>query len=181
MTEARGTDQPGSPPPWPRVVGTVGIVVAVIMFLDQLGDLLVPLVMNEGFWRRFLAPDLAEFVARAMPGPGWLVLTSLIGMALAVLLFVGSLRLRRRLRSGVRLCRTWAWIAIAWVAIEIGRAFWWMAEYGDELAGLAGTGWEGSTVLGLLLALAILLAYPVFLLVWLARPPVRTECLTWQA
>ena len=40
-------------------------------------------------------------------------------------------------------------------------------------------GWQAATALGIGFALVLLLAFPVFLLVWLARPEVRAEYSSW--
>lgn len=169
-----------SSPRWPHVVGTIGIVVAVIAFIDRLDDLLFTAWWSEETWRSILGVQVGEFVIRALPSQAWLVTQSLIGMALAVVLFTASRRLRGRRRSGVTLCRVWAWLVIAWVAIDISQAVRWMMKHAGEISDLAaGAEWQGYAIFGVVLALAMLLAFPIFLLVWLARPDTQTEWTTW--
>lgn len=181
MTNSEIDEVLGAPPSrWPGVVGTIGLILGAILFLDQIDDLLIPLVWTEDDWSRMLGPETAELVVRSLPPPAWLVTSSLVGMALAALLVVGSSRLRRRRRSGVTLCRTWSWLAIAWVAIDMASALWWLQAHADEIPGLASTGWQGYAAFGIVVALVVMLAYPVFLLVWLSRPEVAAEHAGWS-
>ncbi len=95
MTELETTDPLATPPRWPGVVGVTGIVLAILMFIDNLDDLVIPLLWSPDDWRGLLGPGEAELVMGLMPPMSWMVPISLIGMALAVVLFLGSLRLRR--------------------------------------------------------------------------------------
>lgn len=164
---------------WPKILGILGMVLGTLMVLDELDDLLMPLFWTEDHWRRWVGPAMAQFIGEAMPPTAWLVLSGLITMALGAMLFVGSLRLKRRRRTGVALCRTWAGLAIAWALIEIGRAGWWIQRFGGDIPGVPRGTWEGYAGFGLAVGLVVLLAYPVFLLVWLGRPAVRAEYAGW--
>lgn len=179
MTDLETTNAVATPPRWPGVVGVTGIVLAILMFIDKLDDLVIPLLWSPDDWRGLLDPGEAELVVGLMPPMTWMAPASLIGMALAAVLFVGSLRLRRRLRSGVDLCRRWSWLAIAWAGIEIAVAIWWLQVNAAALSSLAGGEWQAPALVGILAALVVMLAFPVFLLVWFSRPPVRAEYATW--
>ncbi len=180
-TDPAGKDPPAPPPPpWPKVIGTIGAVLGVIMVVDKTDDLaLIPLMWAEDSRRFLLGPELSEAVAGSMPRAIWPFLYLLLGGLLGLLLVVGSLRLRRRRRSGVALCRAWAWLSIAWLAIGAAGALWWLARYSDEISRHAGPGWDRGALSGALVAL-LMLAYPVFLLVWLSRAPVKAEYQSWR-
>ncbi len=166
---------------WPKVVGTIGVVLGGVMFVDKADDLLLVPLMWAGDSRRWLfGPEIGELVARTMPRALWLAFYILLGMALGLLLLVGSLRLRRRIPSGVNLCRAWAWLSIVWLAAGLAVALWWLGRYGDEMARLTGPDWQMTVLSQILLVLILLLVYPVFLLVWLSRAPVKEEYLTWR-
>lgn len=164
---------------WPRVVGTIGIVLGVLIFLDQLDDLWLGLTWTEEHWRRFLSAEMAAFMAAALRPTGWQLASTVIQVALGIMLVVGSIRLHRRRRSGVSLCRSWSWLAIAWVVIEIGWAIWLLSRYGEAIPSMSAVSWQAAAAFGVSLALVMLLAYPVFLLVWLARPDVKAEYVSW--
>ena len=100
-------------------------------------------------------------------------------MGLAALLLFGSLALRRRARNGVSLCRLWAWLAVVWVVVTMGRAIWWLQRHAAELPTLAPVSCQGYAVFALAFAFILLLAFPVFLLVWLSKPSVRAEYEAW--
>lgn len=181
MSEMTATDVAGgSPVRWPGVVGAIGIVLGVLMFIDQAEDLLMaPALRSAEWWGRFFRPELADFIVRAMPPVAWSLVSAMTGVVLAGLLLLGSIRLRRRHRSGVALTRAWAWLVMVWVAIEMVRALWWLGRYAAEIPGVIPGQWEGYAAFGILVALVVTLGYPVFLLIWFARPAVRRELAAW--
>jgi len=168
-----------SPSRWPLTLGTIGIVVGALMILDQLDDLLFTQFWTVEEWRALVGRELADFLVRSLPSRSWMVTTSLVKMALGALLVAGSISLRRRRRLGVTLCRSWAGLAIAWLVVEIGWGLVWLSRHAEEIPGLPAEGWQGTATCGALFALALLLAWPVVLLVWLARPDVRQETAGW--
>lgn len=171
---------PRIPRRWPRAIGTIGIVLGVLILIDPLDDLLFRLFWAEPDWLRFLSPAMAELVVSVMPPLEWQLAQAAAQLALGVLLVAGSLRLRRYRRSGARLCRTWSWLAIGWIVVLAGWALWQLPLYSARITDVAGRGWQPIASFGALLALALLLAFPVFLLVWLSRPDVRAELETWE-
>ena len=164
---------------WPRVVGTIGIILAVIMVVDQVDDVITYLTWSPEDWRRLFAPEVADLIVRAMPPLGWLMVSAVVGIGLGLLLFVGSIFLRRRRRNGVKLCRVWAWLAIVWAVLEIVRAISWFKGYSGDLAGVPVGVWQGYAVFGIVIAMAVMMAYPLFLLFWFGRHDVRTEYEEW--
>ena len=72
-------------------------------------------------------------------------------------------------------------MTIAWAVIEISAAIWWLQRNEQVLSDLANTEWQGAASFGVLVALAIMIAFPVFLLVFLAKPEVRREYASWPA
>ncbi len=165
---------------WPRVIGILGLIVGALMFIDQLDDLLLlPLLRSESWWRGLVGDELAALISRWMPPAPWLIFVSLVGMTLGAVLFVGGLRLNSGRRSGAALCRTWAWLALAWLAVEMGAAAWWLSRYAGELSELAPGVWQAPAILGLGLAMVILAAFPVFLLSWFSRPAIKAQLAGW--
>ena len=171
----------GDSPRWPRVVGTVGVVIGVLVFIDPLDDLLFRLAWTERDWQRFLGPEIAELVSAVMPPAAWLLIQAVAQLTLGGLLVVGALRLRRRRSSGARLCRLWAWLAVAWVGVMAVWAMWQLPVYSAGVSGLVEGGWQAFATVGVVAALALLLAFPVFLLVWLSRTEIRAEIETWNS
>ncbi|UCF67201.1 MAG: hypothetical protein JSV80_15705 [Acidobacteriota bacterium] len=179
MTDTQGTLS-GPAPRWPGVIGTIGIILGVIMFIDKADDLFVlRLMRSQETWRQFVGTELAKFIVDAMPARFWMLSSSLIGLALAVLLVVGSSRLVRRRQSGITLCKTWSWLAIAWVLIEIAQVSWWFNVYGSRIPGVAGTAWRAPTISVLIVVFLVMLAYPIFQLLWFSRGDVREQIQLW--
>lgn len=164
---------------WPLTVGAIGIVVGAIMILDQVDDLLLPLFWGPDEWRRLVGPELADSLEQSFPARSWVLTCHIVKMALGGFLIAGSLALRRRRRLGVTLCRTWAGLATAWVAIETTWALRWLSDHVEEITGLSAEGWQGTATLGVLIAAALLLVWPAILLIWLARTDVRQEIAGW--
>lgn len=168
---------------WPEVIGIIGIILSAIIFIDKLDDLAM-LNWTQEQWRGLVGANLAELIVGSLPPVAVRLVTAVAHMALAVLLFAGCVALRRRRRVGVSRCRAWAALAIVWVLLEVGWAAWWLSQRTDEVARVAGMSpstWLGYAGFGIAVALALLLAFPVFLLIWLARPGVKAEHETWPA
>jgi hypothetical protein len=166
-------------PQWPMTIGTVGVVLGALLVLDNL-DELVTLRWTATEWRQVFGPYVAEWIARTTPSVGWRLGAAVVEIGLGVLLIGGSVALRRRTRRGVARCRLWAWLAVAWILVAVGRGTVWLLLHARELPAAADD-WRGYAVLGLGLAIVLLLAFPVFLLVWLSQPAVRKEVDTWTA
>jgi hypothetical protein len=167
-------------PRWPGVVGTIGIVIAILTLLDKAGDLLFQLLASGSGWAAIIGPKMGPQIAPLIPPAWWIVLTSLAWAGLAILLLRASLRLRRREPEAIPLCRAWSWLAIGWFAVEMAYGLWWLNRISGQLDALAPAGWQGYAVLGILMGTVFVLALPVFLLVWLERPVVRREVGGWQ-
>jgi hypothetical protein len=180
-----GAGIPAGPVPsrWPDVIGAIGIVLSAIIFIDKLDDLLT-LTWTQEQWRGLVGADLANLIVDSLPPLAVRLVTSLAHMALAVLLLAGCLALRRRRRAGIARCRVWAALAIVWVTLEIGWAAWWLSQRTEEItraAGVSPAAWQGYAAFGIAVALVLLLAFPVFLLIWFARRDVKAEYETWPA
>ena len=174
---------PVKAPRWPKGLGAFGILVAVLMFFDHLGDL-GPLSWSRQDWIRHVPelaerPELVDLVMQAM-NPAWIVPVSLLGMALAGLLLAGSVNLRQQRHRGVVQCRVWSWLAIAFMVFEGGRRLFWLTGHFEEVWAIESSGnpWWEYIVVAVVLAL---LAYPVFLLVYLSRPSIRNQYAGWPA
>ncbi len=175
IEEARGTSPRSR---WPDVIGIIGIILSIVIFIDKLDDL-VTLAWTEEEWARIIGAPLADAIVRTLPPIGWRLAASLAQMALAVLLFTGSLPLRRRRRVGISRLRTWAVLAIAWVVVEVGWATWWLSQYPGGFMGIPPATWQGYAAFGIVVALVVLLAFPVFLVIWFSRSEVREEYARW--
>lgn len=165
---------------WPITIGTIGVILGVVMIVDTV-DEFVTLRWTAVEWRTFLGSYIADWVVRTLPPLGWRLASALVQTGLGGLLIIASVGLRRRSRAGVSRCRLWAWLAIGWAAVTIGLGTLWLLRHYAELPSLASPGVGGYVVFGLALALALLLAFPVFLLVWLSLPHVRAEHEAWNA
>ena len=176
---SEATPIPAAPPVrWPKIVGVVGMVLGAIIFIDKLDDLVMYLTWTEADWERFLGAALTNFVMEAMP-PAWFqVVTALFEMGLGALLVVGSLRVWRQRGSGIRLCRVWARIAIVYAVLVMVWVIWWLQSWWGEIPGMP-EGSLGVAIYGILLALAIMITYPVFLLIWFSKPDVQAAYGTW--
>lgn len=180
LTPHSGTPPSGGAPrpQWPRVIGTIGILLGTIMCLDKIDDL-ATLNWTEADWRSVFVPSIAELIVRVSPPVGLRLLDAVVQTGLGVFLIVASVALRRRRRAGVSLCRVWAWLAIAWGVTAMGWASWWLARQAGEIAGLSPARWQAWAVLGIGLALVLILAFPVFLLLWFSKLDVRAEVEAW--
>ena len=164
---------------WPKMIGMIGIILGGLIALDQIDDLLIHLWWSEADWAGFVGPDIADLIMRASGSIYSRVFASIAQLCLGVLLVVASVRLRARRRSGASLSRTWAWLAVAYAIVEIGTAAFVLSAWSDDMAQIAGAGWEAWVAYGLWTALAMMLAWPLFLLIWFARQNVKSEVESW--
>ena len=173
-------DAPGEPlgTRWPVVIGTIGVVLAALIVLDKIDDL-VMLNWTEADWSRLLGPDLAALVYAALPPTAWRLLKSLVHIGLGVLLASGALALRHRRLHGVRRCRLWAWLSIAWVLGSMTVGLILARQSLGDIPGLSVYGWQAAAAFGIIVAVGILLAFPTFLLIWFSRDAVRAEYESW--
>ena len=110
----------------------------------------------------------------------WRVLSSVAEACLGVLLVVASWRLRARRRSGVTLSQTWSWLAIVFALVETATAAVLLAAWREQRIAAEPGALETYLSVGLWSALLIMIAWPVFLLVWTNREPVREEIASWS-
>ncbi len=113
----------------------------------------------------------------SMPPVGWMVLSSVVGLALVILLFVGALRLLRRQASGARLCALWSWIMIPWtiIATVITLVFQLNAPVPS-----GGPGQQIGAAIASVIGVVIGLVFPVFLVIWFSRPTIKSQVAQWR-
>ena len=71
--------------------------------------------------------------------------------------------------------------AVAWVVIQTVRGAVWLRQFGDDLPSVGAVTPHAYALFAGALAVAVLLAFPVFLLVWLSRPAVRAGYERWAS
>lgn len=162
---------------WPRKLGAVGCFLALLMFVDHLGDL-GPLSWSQQRWVDTVGADLAGRMVQ-WANPDWVVPTSLAGMALGIFLLIASINLRRERRLGVVQSQAWSWLAIALLAVETTRGLVWVVRNYDVLAAFNNSTQWYEYIVGVVVIAGVL--YPVFLLVFLSRPSVRAQYTGWPA
>jgi len=179
--QTRPEEPSGAPSRWAKVLGTIGIVLGILIVIDQLDDVWIHLTWTEADWRRVFSAEIARMISMATRPAGFQFAWNILQALLGAVLIVGSVKLYRRRRSGVVVCRAWAWVAIAWALVELGWAMWFIQRHAAEVRELAGAGWQAAIALGLGVAAIVMVAYPVFLLAWLARRETRADWERWPA
>ncbi len=164
---------------WPGVIGMIGIILGVLIAIDQIDDLLIHVWWTEADWARYLGPDIADLIVHASGSTVLRVLSSVAEACLGVFLVVASVRLRARRRSGVSLSRTWSWLAIVFALVETATAAVLLSEWREEMAAMSGSDVEGYVRFGIGVALAIMIAWPLFLLIWTGLDSVEIEVESW--
>jgi hypothetical protein len=168
------------PSRWPGVLGTIGIIIAVLTFWDELSELIRLFTWGEEDWARMLGAETARMVQEFAPPLGFAIASAVINIELAILLFVGSVLLIRRSRAGVSCFRVWSFLVLPWLAIQLVLVLTWMR---DHLSGLLQPDWqvaEATIVFWTVVAFMVIAIFPVFLLVWLARPVIQAEYSRWD-
>jgi len=165
---------------WPRVLGVVGGILGVLMFLDKLDDLFVTKVLPMQELSGLIGAEATELIVTTSSA-GWGLASFLVAGSLGILLLVGSVRLSHRNPSGVTFCAAWAWMAMGWALVETIRAAVVLRTLAASTPVISGVDWTAFAGMGIAAALIVMLAYPVFLLIWFSRPSVRAEYSAWTA
>ena len=163
---------------WPGVVGVLGMVIGAMMALSEAQEIVRILTWTEQDWQALLGPAWTESVVATLPSMPWQVASSVFELGLGCLLFVGAWWMFWRERRAIRACRSWAWLAIAYAAVIIVWVATWMPRYLQTVPGVEQVS-AGELYFGMMVAVAMLLTFPVFLLYWLARHDVRADYEVW--
>ena len=175
-----------APPPlvrasgWPGVVGIIGIIYASLGLFGTFCGLAYPFILPwyVDWWRSLGTPEQqVQEVEASMPPVGWTVFASLVGLALVILLFVGAVRLLRRQVSGAKLCALWSWTIIPWtiIATVITLVF-----HFNTPAPSGGPGQQIGTGIVTVIGTVIGLVLPVFMVIWFARPTIKSQVAQWR-
>ena len=175
-----------APPPsvrasvWPTVVGIIGIIYASLGLFGTFCGLAYPFILPLYVdWLRSVGTpeQRVQEMETSMPPVGWTVLTSMVGLALVILLFVGAVRLLRRQTSGARLCALWSWIIIPWSIVATVITLVIQLNAPEPSGGR----WEqiGTAILIVIVAL-IELVLPVFMVIWFARATIKSQVAQWR-
>lgn len=170
---------------WPTVIGVIGILVASFGLFGGCCGVLSPFLMN--FSRSMassgggMSQEQIDTMMASQPPMLWIIPASLVGMALATLLLIGCIGLARRRAGGVNLCKVWAWINIPWVLISLVVAAYFQFQVPAD-AQQMGVGFQYFFLAaGACFALTTGVGFPMFMLIWFARPSVKDDVDAWAA
>jgi hypothetical protein len=177
--------QPYAAPPrrpaWPTVFGVLGIIFGSFGILSSCCGVLwiwimpayIDLLKKSG-----LPQDQIDMMQAGMPPAAWTMFSGVIGLALAILLLVGSIGLVRRKRSGVQMCAIWAVVQIIWVVLAIGLNYWFIAH---ATSGQQAPGQMFGTGIGLCCSAIFGLILPILMLIWFNLGGSKAEIATWES
>ncbi len=171
------------PSSWPIAIGIIGIVLASLGLFGGCCGLVSPLMMNffKGMASGNMPQQRIDQIFASQPPTMWIIPASLVGLALSTLMLVGCIGLTRRRAGGVSLCKAWAWINIPWtlIVLVVGSYFQLRVPAGAQQMG-AGFQYFG-VVIGACYGLSFGVGFPLFLLIWFARRPVKDDIAAWAA
>ncbi len=178
-------------PAWPTVIGIIAIVLGAGGVLGGLWGILTPFVM--GRFKGLAAaggPDIFAGITRWGP---WLSVLSGVSALVAGMLLLGGIGMAKRRGWSGRMLVAWAiakvLFAIPMVIVtalmqrdQMSAAFSSMGKNSTPPPpGLVGAMSSGIMVVTVVLSLAWYWAFPLFVLIWLARRPHRALMATWGA
>ncbi len=157
---------------WPIVIGVISLVVCVPLVAIErvlIGDeylLTIKFLRDSTAWPEEVLPAVQIVLGVLMGGMPWFLVDG----------GVSTLRRRRRAR-GSHLA--YAWITLAFVAafslVMVSAILFVAPEYVEHEPGLI-----RKIALGMIQVDTMLLAYPVFIILWFRRPRVRQEIREWK-
>ena len=98
---------------WPKVIGVISLIYAIFGLLCQSGYVIVTAFADQ--FMRLASIDVATPVALKATG----IVLAVGGIALAILMLVGAIKLLRRQRSGVSLLKKWAVMRIVLILVGV--------------------------------------------------------------
>jgi hypothetical protein len=171
-----------SPPTaWPTVLGVIAIVFGAGGLLMSAWGAIAPLVIKS--WPSFGSGF--DPMAGVAQWQAWLIAQNIVAVFIAALLLTGGIMLLRRTRASRAVLRTWAALKIILVvaASMIGYQVGQTQLAAMQQAGATAPGMQNFIALFNWIGVAIGVlwgwALPVFMLIWLARRPIRTEMAAW--
>jgi hypothetical protein len=168
---------------WPTAFAVVGIILASLGLLGSCCGVLSPLV-----WPRYIAwlesmeqmpQEQIEMARNQMPPALWIVPASLVGLALALILLIGAIKLIRRQAEGVGLCKFWAWFTIPWSLLGFVVQLLLQTRAAADAAPMGAAGQYIGLAFGGCWVLLIGVGWPLFMLYWFMREPVKAEIAAW--
>lgn len=183
-TEPGLVEMPRGPSVWPRVVGIIAIVLGAGGILGGLYGALSPLMLDA---MASMMPQGQEMVAAAKELGGWTVAISLASVVLAGVLLAGGIGLVKRRRWSVSIIRIWALVRLLLVMANAVLTYQ-MTKGQFEMMSQqqpggppmpAGIG-QGFAAIGVAVGVVWGWAFPVFVLIWLARGKIKAETSAWD-
>lgn len=168
---------------WPSVVGTIAIVLGAGGILLNVWTGLAPLLIR--WFQPFMLPGQVQAMNDWLT---WTLATTLVAAALAVLLFIGGIRLVRRSQSAPGILRVWAVLRMlgglfATIVAALAQQAQFQAIQSSSSAVALPMGSSLGHLmlfLGLAFGLAWAWAMPVFVLVWFARGKIKSDVAGWS-
>jgi hypothetical protein len=180
-----GAPLPQEPARWPTPIGVLGIIFASLGLIGGVCGLAWPAILPwyvdqmKNSWN--VPQSQIDLMLASQPPTVWYLLSASIGLVFSILLMIGSIRLLRRRASGAKLVKAWAWITIVWVPLNIVISM--MLAPGLPAGSQPDPTMQQQQQVGMYFTIgcmAILgLAWPVFCVIWFARPKIRQQVSTW--
>ncbi len=167
---------------WPTAFGVIGIIFASVGLFGGCCGIVMPLIWPAYVnWLANFVPDekMVEAMRQMRPPIAWTLLSSVLGLAMAILLLTGSIKLIRRNASGVSMCKLWAWIIIPWMLIAIPVSIKIQPQMPPDLQ-QGGLGMQAGAVIGPCMGVVWGLTFPIVMLIWFARRAIKDDVRGWE-
>jgi hypothetical protein len=170
---------------WPTVIGVIAIVLGALAVLGELAGSAAVFLLDTF---PSAVPQARATAMEAVQQLGfWVVADSLLCMGAAALLVAVGIGLLRRRHWAVRTASVWAWFKILLVAADAAVTYPLVKAQCEaafqQMSGIPGVPARTSELMtfgALALVLVWGWAWPVFLLIWLARREIRAETSAWR-
>ena len=179
-TEAGPLMTEPEPSKWPTVIGVIAIVFGAIGVLGGFCGMLSPRMVA------MMPPDANTGADYVREWSGWIIFSSLVGLAFSgVLLAIGIGLLKRRFWSRAWAIR-WSVVYMAFALVNlIFNFFMQQGQYEqmmqqNNMPTGAAQGMQVASGFAVCFGLVWAWALPIFLLIWMSREKIKAEIATWQ-
>ena len=178
---------------WPMIIGVLAIVLGVFNSVCNVCGVFAP-VLQDSLEKLLPAGAMSEAKTEERWVP-WVAGASGIALLLGIMEIIGGGGLMKRAPWSPRILRTWAVLAI--VAAVASSAMYYKIESEKPSSFAVATSGPGATTtfptsmpaqvekamlgVGMCMGTGFVIAFPVFVLIWLGRETIREEIRTWGA
>ncbi len=172
---------PGVRTTWPTVIGVIAIILGVFGTLGNVWG-----IVAASFMPQMMSSAPPDVVDQMKQMQGMTVKISMLSLPIPILLLAAGIGLVNRRRWGVSLAKGWAVLKMLLVVVSMGLTWHMQDAMFTNATATSGMPANAAGVFGIIKVFSVIFtlawgwAFPVFLLIWMARARIKAEVASWR-